>query len=186
MNRSIREILELDRWPDLLVGPNGYAAKRRPDIAPFAYEILVNKPLEGLPLKKIYDFAGAADKRLTKNLFECCNGIRIGATKFAVFGVVDKINRTLDDRAYHPPLDINIPNIYGRPASWPEDYLIVGSSTEGYDDVDIREMTHAITPAGSIIVACEGDYLSVNRSYFEVDEWLSKEVDRALANCSRY
>ena len=91
--RNIREVLKLDQWPDLVAGPNGYAAKRRPDIAPFAYELKVNKPVDDSTLQTILEFAAGADPELTKELFSLCNGVRVGATKFGVYGVIGAIDR---------------------------------------------------------------------------------------------
>ena len=96
---EIREILKLDQWPDLVVGTNGYAAKRRVDVAPLAYEIVINAPLTGLMIEKVIDFGGRADADLTRDLFSLCNGIRVGATKFAVYGVVGQIDRASGDVA---------------------------------------------------------------------------------------
>lgn len=184
--KSIREILKLDRWPDLIVGPNGFAAKRRTDIAPLAYEIVINSPLRAEAVEKVVNYAGSADARLTRNLFSLCNGIRIGATKFAVYGVLAQIDRGSGDVASHPPLDINVPNIYGRPKSWPEDYLIVGSSTERGAFGSDSELVHAITPDGRIVVAEETDASIVRREYGSVDDWLAAEVDRAIRDETRF
>lgn len=184
---TIREILKLDQWPDLIVGPNGYAAKRRVDIAPLAYEIVINAPLSEEMIEEIADYAGKADASLTRELFRLCNGIRVGATKFAVYGVSrDLIDRTVGDLACHPPLDINVPNIYGRPKGWPDDYLIVGSSTEDGGNERNQEFFHAVTPQGNIVVASESSNSALSRQYDTVDQWLVTEVERALKDASRY
>lgn len=181
--KSIRDVLKLDRWPDLVVGPNGYAAKRRIDVAPLAYEIVINNPLRAETMEKVVNYAGKADRELTRRLFSLCNGIRIGATKFAVYGVLAQIDRGSGDVAGHPPLDINVPNIYGRPAGWPEDYLIVGSSTENSGKM---KMFHAITPNTRIIVAEKGNASAVLREYDTVEQWLAAEVDRAIKDETRF
>jgi hypothetical protein len=184
---TLREILKLDQWPDLVVGPNGFAAKRRIDKAPLAYEIVVNGPLTDEMMEKMIDYAGKADADLTKELFGLCNGIRVGATKFAVYGVMgSQIDRGAADIAYHPPLDINVPNIYGRPKGCPEDYLIVGSSTEDGENQRNQEFVHAITPHGTVVVASEDNISAVSRQYNTVSEWLVTEVQRALSDTTRY
>lgn len=183
---SIRDVLNLDQWPDLVVGQNGYAARRRIDIAPLAYEIKINAPLSALMIEELIEYAGRADANLSRDLFSLCNGIRVGATKFAVYGVLRQIDRASDDVALHPPLDINVPNIYGRPKGWPDEFLIVGSSTEDGVQAESRKMIHAITPYGSIIVAEEYDYAAVSRGYLAVGQWLAAEVDRALSDANRY
>lgn len=180
---EIRRILKLDIWPDFFADPTAFAAKRRPDIAPLAYEISVNKPLGGNTLDKIVGFANGADAALTRRLYSLCNGIRIGATKFGVYGVVGQIDRGSDAGAAHPPLNINIPNIYERPADWPDDHLIVGFSREPDNS---ERLIHAITPNGSIIVAGKGNHLAPYRTYFSVESWLQAEVERALANKDRF
>jgi hypothetical protein len=172
---SVRSILNLDQWPDLVVGSNGFAAKRRVDIAPMAYEISINTPLRAEMIEKAVEFAGKADAGLTRDLFSLCNGVRVGATKFAVFGVLGQIDRTPDEVTGHPPLNINVPNIYGRPNGWPEDCLIVGSSNEAG-----LKLLHAITPVGRIIVARKDDVSSVLRDFGSVQSWLAAEVDRAI------
>lgn len=186
LTNDIQEVLHLDQWVDLIVGPNGYAAKRRPDIAPFAYEIMVNKPLGGKIIQSILEFAGDADSNLTRRLYSLCNGIRIGANKFGVYGVLGQIDRTSGDLAFHSPLDINIPNIYGRPKGWPESYLIVGFSGEASQDNTFKEMVHAIAPQGTIIVAATHDHLIVYRKYYSIEDWLSSEVQRALDDVERF
>lgn len=181
--KSIRDVLQLDRWPDLVVGPNGYAAKRRPDIAPFAYELVINNPLRAETLEKVVNYAGKADRELTRRLFSLCNGIRIGATKLAVYGVLAQIDRGWRDVAQHPPLDINVPNIYERPTGWPEDYLIVGSSTE---DGGKKKMFHAISSDARIVIAAKESASSVVREYDTVERWLASEVDRAIKDETRF
>ena len=184
--RDIRHILNLDQWPDLVAGPNGYAAKRRTDIAPLAYEILVNRPLRPEMIDKMVDFAGGADVSLVRELFSLCNGVRIGATKFAVYGVLGQIDRESSDVASHPPLDINIPNIYGRPGGWPDEYLMVGSSRESRQNQKGQKLVHAITPDGRIVVAGEEGASNALREYKSAKEWLAAEVDCALHDTTRY
>ncbi len=183
---EICRILDLNKWADLIVGVNGYAAKRRPDIAPFAYEILVNKPLREQIVEKVVEFAGGADVNLARSLFGLCNGIRVGATKFGVYGVLGQIDRTSSDLAFHPPLDINIPNIYGRPEGWPEQYLIVGFSEEVFEASVNQKMIHAITPQGTILIAPKDDSSAVCREYSSIESWLSSEVQRAIDDVMRF
>lgn len=181
-SEEIRHLLELDRWPDLIVGPNGYAAKRRPDVAPFAYEVKINKPLGAEVLEKIVAFANGADPIMTRRLYSLCNGIRIGATKFGVYGVLGQIDRTSKDDAFHPPLDINVPNLYGKPDGWPDDHLIVGFSTEPVESGARQERTHAITPYGSVVVTKTDNAMERYREYSSVEAWLISEIDRALVD----
>lgn len=137
-------------------------------------------------LQKMLEFAAGADPELTKELFSLCNGVRVGATKFGVYGIIGAIDRSSSDSGYHPPLDINIPNIYGRPETWPENCLIVGFSYESSRGKTDQKMIHAITPNGKVIVAEERDFLAVDREYYSVEDWLSREVKRALDDVLRF
>jgi hypothetical protein len=175
---SIREVLELDRWPDLVVHTYGFEARHRPDIAPLAYDISINNPPRAETIEKIVSYAGNADKLLTRDLFSLCNGLRVGATRFSVYGIPVQGVR-------FPPLDIDIPNIYGRVASWSEDDLIVGTSTEGTRSAAMK-MMHAITPDGRIVVALESDASVVHREYARVRDWLAAEVERAVSDTTRF
>lgn len=183
---GIRALLNLDRWPDLEVASQGFAAKRRLDIAPRAFEINVNLPPSRETIEKIGEYAGKADSKTTKSLFKLCNGVRVGATKFGVFGVLRKIEREPGSLGGHSPLDINIPNVHERPQGWPEDVLIVAFSTEDRCEAKGVRHYHAITTDGRIIVAPENKPQAVVREYTSVDDWLVSEVDRALKDVNRY
>jgi hypothetical protein len=186
MKTEIRSLLRLDQWPDLVVGNGGFAAKRRVDIAPFAYEIVIGKPPREDTLRKLLDYATGADQNLVRDLFSLCNGIRIGATKFGVYGVLGQVDRSTSDATSCSPLDINVPNIYGRPEGWPESYLIVGFSREVERSGQRRRMLHAVTPHGKVTVSSEDDYLEVHREYPSIELWLLSEVQRALDNVEAF
>jgi hypothetical protein len=185
-DRDIKELLNLNQFPDLVESSGGYAAKRRPDIAPFAYEIKVNKPLKAVTVQKVLDYSGGADENLVRELFGLCNGMRIGATKFGVYGVLGQIDRGSVDFTFHSPLDINVPNVFERPESWPESYLIVGFSTEFNDTQSSQDRFHSITPTGKLIVSMASDHKNVFREYFSISSWLASEVQRALDYVERW
>jgi hypothetical protein len=186
MSPDIKKILDLEDFSDLEVSTNGVAAKRRPDIAPFAYEIVVNRPASEETLLRLQDYAAGADASMVRDLYCLCNGLRVGATKFAVYGVLTQGGNVSDDIIFGPPLDINIPNIYARPKTFPDGYLIVGSSKE----IDPRgkelKALHSITPDATLVVTNEDDHLAVFRRYYSVEEWLVCEVRRAVEDSNRW
>ena len=181
------KLLKIDQLPDFHRTQNGWIAKRRVDIAPLAFEVVVNNPLGHHMKDRIAGFCGGACERMALRLFGLCNGLHIGATKFSVYGVLGQtVARDAQDEASHIPFDINIPNLYGRPEGWSEEVLVVGTGSETNSDGQKTKLKHGITADCEIIVAEENSYEKPARLYQSVEDWLTFEVGRALADDSRY
>ncbi|MEL6643241.1 MAG: hypothetical protein AAFQ79_04840 [Pseudomonadota bacterium] len=179
-------LLDLRDMADFVKAPGGYMALRRTDVAPLAYEVRVNSPPSAETLKKIMIFANGANPDFVRTLYESCNGMWVGATKFAVYGVIGSIDRGDTEVAMSTPWDINVPNIYGRPESWPDDALIVGIGTEYRSDGPSAKVHHSIEAGSRIRVSLDTDYDTILRSYTTVRDWITGEVARALADRDRW
>ena len=70
---KFKPLLELGRWDDLETDISGWRAIRRVDIAPMAYEIKINAPLEGRRLQLVVDFA-----KPVKSEYEIVGIFRVG------------------------------------------------------------------------------------------------------------
>ncbi|WP_422051417.1 hypothetical protein [Shimia sp.] len=76
-------------------------------------------------MPKLMAFAPAIPRDAIEALFGLCNGIVVGRTKFALFGVLDEIGG--GDHA-HISFDFNILNFYERPAVLGDELLILADS----------------------------------------------------------
>lgn len=99
---DIKKVFGLEEVADLVVSTNGFAAKRRPDIAPFAYEIVVNRPAKEETVRRFQDYAGGADTSMVRDLFSLCNGLRVGATKFGFYGILTQYGNASDNIFFGP------------------------------------------------------------------------------------
>ncbi len=172
-------MLNLDRWRDLRCTDKGCIAIYRPDIAPSAYDISINKPLRVDLVPKLMAFAPAIPRNAIETLFGLCNGMVVGRTKFALFGVLDEIGG--GDHA-HIPFDINIPNFYERPAVLGDEALILAHSRakSAVTGVSLK-FCHYIDREGVVSVASYDNLLSPERWYGNVTEWLYHEFEVAVA-----
>lgn len=184
--RDIVRLLKLRDLPDFHETAGGCLALRRTDIAPMAYEVAVNAPPDPATLDQIVSFAKGADEKMIRALYALCNGLKIGATKFAVYGVLSSVDRSDAIDAINTPWDLNIPNTYGRPSSWRENTLIVGVGTERPTDKAPYKVYHSVEDRACIRVSPADNFDKALRSYSTVGDWLSQEVTRALSDRNHY
>lgn len=170
---SIVELLKLKQWPDLARLRDGYVATHLPEVADFAFKIVINDPLASESIEKIVDFGAGADPDMIRRLYGLCNGLWVA--KFAVYGLLS------GPWGLMQPWDINVPNCYGRPAGFPEDYLIVGACYEKDENRKTRDLSHCFTGDGRIVVIDLENHETVLREYRSVKDWLRTEAERALA-----
>lgn len=185
MNGDIYNLLELGRWDDLLISEEGWEAQCRPDIAMRAYEIRINAPLVPEKMEMVVNFAKPVSATAVKNLFNLCNGLRVGATKFSVFGILNTDSETEKYPLLFSPFDLNIPNIYGRPNGLANDSLIVGSSIES-KSVGGDKLLHVMQLDGQIQIIKKDEAKTCIRRYDDVRKWLVSEFNIAVADRSRY
>lgn len=183
---KVVSILELDQYPDFYCNKYGCMAKRRPDVAPFAFEITLNAPLDSATLREIMAYAKGACQDLVRDLYSVCNGLRVGATKFTVYGVNSELPRDDFDAVQFMPIDINRANIYGRPETYPENCLIIGSSSEISDNGAKLECYHSIENRSIIRVSLKEDFNTILRQYGDVEDWLKSETKRAIHDETLY
>ena len=174
---KIRTLLELDQWPDLEASSSGFSARKRIDIAPLAYEIKINAPLEGEFLNKVVKFGLPAKPEATRKIYSLCNGCNIGASKFFVYG--NSFERILE-RINYPPFDLQNANLYDRPSHIDPDALIVGGSKGISGSSEVQKYHHTLDSSGCIRAV--DDSKNVVREYEVVEDWLQAEVSLALAN----
>jgi hypothetical protein len=175
---QIRKLLDLDQWPDLEASMSGFQARKRVDIAPFAYEIQINAPLEGHFLNEVVKFALPALPEATRKIYSLCNGCNIGASKFFIYG---NAFERISDRLRYQPYDLQNANLYDRPSHIDPDYLIIGGSKESScDDDEALSHHHTLDCFGWIRVM--GNSKLAVREYETVEEWLQTEASRALAD----
>lgn len=182
---DIVDLLNLRRWQDFARTSGGWIAKRRIDIAPLAYEIKVNAPPSNAGLRELVQFARPASPDFVSQLYMLCNGLRVGATKFAVYGLRGDLPRDDPEASLHIVLDTNQINVWGRPQPCTEDLFFVGASSEG-PPRNRREHYHYIGTSERIGVVQEGNLGTDVRSYDSVHDWLRAEVERALADIDNY
>lgn len=114
------KLLELHSFPDLEILPGGIKAKRRPDIAPLAFEVaIIASAFDCLDENRIPESLEGANQVIFEELFRSCNGLHVGATKFSVFGFIT------GDQSVGVPWNIEPPNDVTR-AQRPKGTLIVG------------------------------------------------------------
>jgi len=174
---QIRELLDLDQWPDLEASVSGFQARKRVDVAPLAYEIKINAPLEGHFLNEVVKFALPALPETTRKIYSLCNGCNIGASKFFIYG--NSFER-ISDRLVYQPYDLQNANLYDRPSHIDPDLLIVGGSQEFTSGEEVLRHHHTLDGMGRIRIV-DSSKLAV-REYETVEEWLQTEVSRALAD----
>jgi hypothetical protein len=167
------ELLKLQRFPDLARLRDGYVAVHLPDVGDFAFKIGINDPLTSESIEKIVDFGAGADPDMIRQLYGLCNGLRVA--KFGVYGLLS------GPWGWMQPGDINVPNCYGRPTGFPEDYLIVGTHQDKDAAGKTLKRTHCITGDGQIVVIDLENHETVLREYGSVEDWLRAEAERALA-----
>ena len=170
---SIVELLNLERFPDLARLRDGYLAIHQPEKGQFAYRVKVNDPLSSTSIEKTVEFGSGADPVLIRRLYQLCNGLWVA--KFAVYGLLS------GPWGLSQPWDINVPNCYGRPKGFPENYLIVGVHDEKVKEGQTLELSHCITADGRVVVVELEKPDVIWREYRSIDEWLQTEVERALA-----
>ncbi|TLP61573.1 hypothetical protein FEE96_15160 [Parasedimentitalea maritima] len=176
---EIRTLLNLDRWTDLNCSAGGFTALGRPDIAPRAVDISVNKPLDPTNLKELVKFARPVPRAPIEELFGLCNGVMVGRYVFNVFGVLDK---TGGGGHAHIPLDTNVPNLYGRPEELDEELLILAKSTEiTAPSGKSSNFFHFIDTFGKISVSDSENLLKPVRTFDDVTKWLCSEFERAVS-----
>ncbi|WP_158569342.1 hypothetical protein [Pseudotabrizicola alkalilacus] len=170
---SIVELLYLGQIEDLRRLRDGYVAVHLPEVGDFAFKIGINDPLTTESIEKIVDFGAGADPDMIRHLYRMCNGLWVA--KFAVFGLLS------GPWGLMQPWDINVPNCWGRPAGFPEDYLIVGTHQDKDDAGKTLQRSHCITGDGRIVVIDLENHETVLREYRSVEDWLQAEAERALA-----
>lgn len=183
---KIKQLLDLTQWDDLEEGKYNYAAKKRIDIAPLAYEIVVNKPLTNAMVEKVVTFGGGASAKLIRDLYSLCNGLHIGATRFSIYGVLIAVEGGVNPFGYFPPFDIESLNLYSRPSDCPDEYLLVASHYEREPDKKSQQIYHAITNNESIVVVKEGSFDRPIREYKSIEKWIEVEVASALKQKKPY
>jgi hypothetical protein len=171
-------LMDLTKRDDFHEHAGTLFAIHRLDIAPLAYEFQIQAPLCADILEQLVEFGSGANPDSIRTLYSRCNGLRVGATKFSIYGV----------RAENmvQPWDINRPNIYGRPPGYPDDVLIVGHSTENAASGVAETYYHVIEPGPFISIHSTSGYNKLLRRYSSVIEWLMCEIVRALEDQSRY
>lgn len=183
---EIVELLGLRELPDFHQTEGGCIAVRRPDVAPLAYEVTVNAPVQASTLEKLVEYGQGASASMIRRLYGLCNGMKVGFGGFDVYGIPGgQMDRSDVQKAVHIPFDINDPNIYGRPKDIPDDALIVasGNGLRGSGS-ETSDPYHIITPDDRIVVATAGRFEVPERTYSTVDAWLVAEFHAALSGPS--
>ena len=174
---EVRKLLDLDQWPDLEASMSGFRALKRVDIAPLAYEIEINAPLEGHLLDEVVEFGLPAQAEATQKIYSLCNGCNIGASKFFAYG---NSFEGISDRLNYPPYSLQTANLYDRPSHIDPEILIVGGSNDGVSLSEVLRYYHTLDSSGCIRVIDDSN--NAVREYETVEEWLKTEVARAIAD----
>lgn len=176
---DICDLLSLNRWGDLSANQGGFIAGHRPDIAPSAYDVSINKPLKSELLPELVRFSDPVPEDLVRALFGLCNGAVIARTKLVVFGVLDATGGGND---VHIPMDINVPNIYERPSSLGKEPLILAKSSEIDEATGAKvKLFHYADKTGKISVSSAECFLKPVRTYSDVKMWLCSEFEIAVS-----
>jgi hypothetical protein len=170
---SILELLNLGRFPDLARLRQGYMAIHQPEKGQLSFRIKVNDPLASESIEKIVVFGSGADPGLIRSLYQLCNGLWVA--DFAVYGLLS------GPWGLSQPWDINVPNCYGRPEGFPENFLIVGVSSEKDKEGQMLKRSHCITADGRVVVVELEKPDIILREYRSIEAWLQMESERALA-----
>ncbi len=170
---SIIELLNLERFPDLARLRDGYVVIHEPEKGQSLYKLDVNDPLSPESIEKIVVFGEGADPALIRRLYQLCNGLRVA--KLGIYGLLS------GPWGAAQPWDINVPNLYGRPEGFPENFLIVGTNREKDKEGQTLKLSHCITADGRVVVVELEKPDVIWREYCSIDEWLQTEVERALA-----
>lgn len=175
MMEEITQLLDLERWGPIEEVNSVIYAKFREDLQPPRSDIAVSRPLPTDWLEKTVTFAKPASETSVRRLFSLCNGLRVGATRFATYAVLTDEYPGTGTR-----LDINVPNIYERPDFISEKDLIVGF---GYlkQSAAFSEVSHVISESGDIYLVNHDSPTEVFRSYECVDDWLVSEFNHAAS-----
>jgi hypothetical protein len=172
MQLSILELLDLRRFPDLERVSQGYVAIHQPEQGRLSYKVKLNDPLSAGSVEKIVSFGLGAEPSLIRQLYLLCNGLWVA--KFVVYGLLS------GPSGLQQPWDINVPNLYGRPEGFPENFLIVGISEEKNEKGQTIELSHCITADSRVVVVeLQKPYIFL-REYLSIENWLQKETERAL------
>ncbi|MBE1294575.1 MAG: hypothetical protein GJ677_18990 [Rhodobacteraceae bacterium] len=176
---DIFELLSLDRWSDVKSDQGGYTAGHRPDVAPSAFDVSINKPLKPELIPELLKFSEPVPKELVLTLFGLCNGAVIARTKLTIFGVLDATGGGNDA---HIPMDINVPNIYGRPEGLGSEPLILAKSSEVDASSGAKiKLFHYADETGKIFVSSADRIMKPVRIYNDVQTWLRSEFEIAVS-----
>ncbi|MBO6898624.1 MAG: hypothetical protein JJ868_14725 [Shimia sp.] len=131
-------------------------------------------------IAEVAQFARLVPKEAIEALFGLTNGVMVARNKFNMFGVLGK--RGGGEYA-HLPLNINLPNVYERPAELQEGALILAHSSEN-DNASghICKYCHYVDGTGVISVPDYNDLSAPVRCYDDVSNWLCSEFETALSS----
>ena len=173
---NFERLLEPHRFSDLEILPGGIRAKRRPDVAPLAFEVvIIASAYDCLDEDRIPQFLDGANQVIFEELYRNCNGLHVGATKLGVFGFIT------GDQSVAVPWNIELPNDVTR-AHRPKGTLIVGTSNAAEPDGNRVELYHTIQSEPEIHVTAKDNFTNVLRKYSSATDWLKTEVGFALSD----
>lgn len=177
--KEITDLLNLDKFPDLLTSENGCVAIYRPEISKMSFGVIVNKPNIKF-MEKIVDLADPSRKETVKEIYMLCNGMRVDKF-FSVLGIPTTIYGSQAYTAYHIPSDFNHPNIYMVPEGFPENGIIVATSKASESGAEF----HTVEPGGYIFVRDKFEFSSILRQYHTVRDWLASEFQLAVSKLNK-
>lgn len=157
----------------------GIIGYHRPDIAKFAYDVLVNEPMAKPVLESWEDWVGGEFMGDYRELFSICNGLLIGRSKFGVFGFRSDRNGAPIERYVKQPFDIVTPNAYPTGKNLLENDLVVGFSHEGSNETPFQ---HVFRAPSTILVLKRDELDSQPRCYQRVRDWLKTEIRSAASD----
>lgn len=159
---------------------NGIIAMPRPEVARSAFEVTINAPLNGEQIDEIVRFGQKSSETLIRELYGCCNGLNIGATKFFIYGM------RIEPTGSHPyanrniPFDLNTPNLWERMIELEDTSLIIAKSTQ-YEGESHTTFVHTIDANDKISTRQIDDIAKIITSYDSLEVWLKKELHAAMS-----
>jgi hypothetical protein len=178
--------LQADYGIDPIDTGHGIVAMLRTDIAPSGYEVAISAPLNKEQIDDIVRFGQGASEMLIRELYGSCTGIKIGATKFCIYGMTfDPAEGSGPYARYNIPFDLNTPNLWERIKGLEETSLIIARSNQ-YHAEGYTSYIHTIDADDKISTRLKDDAAKVLTSYDSLEVWLKTELHAALSQKDKW